>query len=644
MAIYENVSRKPVDADEGVIARGEQLNIDPTTSNNAAWIASGALVLISDIAPPDPTAKDAQVFAVVPFDHADDVVLDITANPVTLDGVPIDSAAADLLTHEAATMTVHGIPDTSLLVATVGGKIPTSVLPALPTGQFFPVASQAAMLALSTALPGATAVRTDLTPPKEFLLLATPPATLGNWIEVGGSDVASVNGQTGIVELGPTDVGAAAQGALDAETARAEDAEALLAPRASPAFSGAPLAPTATPGDSSTRIATTEFVQGAAGAALIAPWAATTAYAANQPMTHGGFLYTRITAGTSRGTFDSTEAALWTQLAGAAEAHVVTVGDLGSASTLNLSAHSNVVFATTATQNCTLAPYAGLTPGAEWTTALLASGGDWDITLPGGTVVHVPNGTLKTVVGYTPDGTTIRDYVVGVAFVSPDIATTKGDLLVATGAGVLVRKGAGTNGLFLKANSGSSDGLAWDTPPGGEASSWTSVLGDQTLAVGTLTMTINRLYLRRAIAPISGTVNLMHFGVGAVTPTGNVHACIYSIDLVTGALTRIWDSGSIAPSFASIAASSLGAPGIAVVAGQAYALGLISDTALVVARPGTLVGANFASLPAGYLDSATAPKIYSEHDIGAFSTPSSLVNTDLTVVTSAPWLIANITP
>ena len=52
-------------------------------------------------------------------------------------------------------------------------------------------------------------------------------------------------------------------GTSAAETTRAEAAEALLAPLASPAFTGNPTAPTQTSGDSSTKIATDAFVANA---------------------------------------------------------------------------------------------------------------------------------------------------------------------------------------------------------------------------------------------------------------------------------------------------------------------------------------------------------------------------------------------
>jgi metal-sulfur cluster biosynthetic enzyme len=73
-----------------------------------------------------------------------------------------------------------------------------------------------------------------------------------------------------------------ATSAVGTETTRAEAAEALLAPKASPALTGSPTAPTQTTGDSSTKIATDAFVGSAVAAetaraeaaeALLAPLA-----------------------------------------------------------------------------------------------------------------------------------------------------------------------------------------------------------------------------------------------------------------------------------------------------------------------------------------------------------------------------------
>ncbi len=60
----------------------------------------------------------------------------------------------------------------------------------------------------------------------------------------------------------PTDTSRAATADLSAETARAQTAEGLLAPKGSAAFTGTPTAPTAAPNTNSTQIATTAYVDG----------------------------------------------------------------------------------------------------------------------------------------------------------------------------------------------------------------------------------------------------------------------------------------------------------------------------------------------------------------------------------------------
>jgi len=93
-------------------------------------------------------------------------------------------------------------------VATLGAdqKIPSSQLPAIAITNTFVVASQAAMLALSTAEIGDVAIRTDLS--KSFILTADPYSTLANWQELLTplDAVTSVNGQTGSVILTTTNI------------------------------------------------------------------------------------------------------------------------------------------------------------------------------------------------------------------------------------------------------------------------------------------------------------------------------------------------------------------------------------------------------------------------------------------------------
>lgn len=87
----------------------------------------------------------------------------------------------------------------------VSGKINPSQLPALAITDTFVVASQSAMLALSTAEVGDIAVRTDIN--KTFILKTTGYATLANWQEL----------------LSPTDLVSSVFGRSGAVTAQAND-------------------------------------------------------------------------------------------------------------------------------------------------------------------------------------------------------------------------------------------------------------------------------------------------------------------------------------------------------------------------------------------------------------------------------------
>lgn len=91
----------------------------------------------------------------------------------------------------------------------VGGVVPTAQIPALAIIDTHVVASQAAMLAL-TAQRGDLAVRTDITPGRTYVLAADDPTVLANWVRVSFGDLASVNGQTGVVVLSAANVGALA--------------------------------------------------------------------------------------------------------------------------------------------------------------------------------------------------------------------------------------------------------------------------------------------------------------------------------------------------------------------------------------------------------------------------------------------------
>lgn len=87
-------------------------------------------------------------------------------------------------------------------VATLGadGKVPVTELPSITITDTFPVASQAAMLAL-TAQKGDVAVRSDEN--KTYILREEPATVLANWewLKTPTDNVLSVDGKTGAVDL-----------------------------------------------------------------------------------------------------------------------------------------------------------------------------------------------------------------------------------------------------------------------------------------------------------------------------------------------------------------------------------------------------------------------------------------------------------
>ena len=98
----------------------------------------------------------------------------------------------------------------------VGGKVPTSQLPSLAVSEYLgPAANQAAMLLLSGER-GDWCIRTDSS--STFVLVSDGGSSIGDWQELAtpASPVSSVNGYTGTVVLGASDVSAAttAQGVL----------------------------------------------------------------------------------------------------------------------------------------------------------------------------------------------------------------------------------------------------------------------------------------------------------------------------------------------------------------------------------------------------------------------------------------------
>lgn len=89
----------------------------------------------------------------------------------------------------------------------VGGKVPSSQIPAIAITETFVVSSEEEMLALEAQI-GDIAIRSDLS--LTFVLGENDPTELSNWYQIltPTAPVTSVNGEVGDVVLGSSDVGA----------------------------------------------------------------------------------------------------------------------------------------------------------------------------------------------------------------------------------------------------------------------------------------------------------------------------------------------------------------------------------------------------------------------------------------------------
>lgn len=117
----------------------------------------------------------------------------------------IGAGTSNLVLGTTSTTAMRG--DKTFAFSEITGQLATSQLPPLAINDTFPVASQAAMLAL-TAQRGDVALRSDLN--KSFILSTDNPATLADWLEIlGTGGVTSVAGRQGVVVLTKSDVGLA---------------------------------------------------------------------------------------------------------------------------------------------------------------------------------------------------------------------------------------------------------------------------------------------------------------------------------------------------------------------------------------------------------------------------------------------------
>ncbi len=323
------------------------------------------------------------------------------------------------------------------------GLVPTHHLPALAISETFVVASQAAMLAL-TAQIGDVAVRTDVN--KSFILTATPASTLGNWQELltPTDAVLSVDGNTGAVSLSGTYLNRTTGqllGNLDANNFKVTGL-------------GVPT--------SANDAATKTYVDAVAGSATAA--AASAAAAAT---TYDNFDDRYLGAKSTPPTLDNDgnailEGALyWNSVDNAMYAW-----DTGTSSWGSISSTAAIY------------RYKFVATGGETSVSGTDANGLTLSYLAGKEQVYLNGILLVRGSDYTAsNGTSITslaalaasDILEVITFTAFDLATAipnttfdaKGDLLVASAADTVGKLSVGTNGYFLKANSGAALGVEW---------------------------------------------------------------------------------------------------------------------------------------------------------------------------------------
>ena len=171
-------------------------------------------------------------------------------------------AALDLKLDASKVGAASGVASLNTL-----GKIPTDQIPSISFSSVKVLATEAEMLALSSAVVGSVVIRTDIN--KNYVLAQANPAVLTNWIQLltPAPPVQTVNGMTGDITITKTTidlanvnntsdankpVSTAAQTALGAkaDTAVVNPTLLLKAPLASPKFTGAVAIGTTTPASS----------------------------------------------------------------------------------------------------------------------------------------------------------------------------------------------------------------------------------------------------------------------------------------------------------------------------------------------------------------------------------------------------------
>lgn len=189
---------------------------------------------------------------------------------------PFTETQAQSILDQLAGLGTSSTKDTGTTEGTVpilgaGGKLDPSVIPANFVNNVYVVADVSDLITLTDAQVGDIAVVTSTS--ESYALQSLPATTESNWVKLlFNNSVLSVNSKTGVVVLNGSDLLLPDYAIGTSTTILTSDtvsealgklayADTLLAPLASPAFTGVPTAPTAALGTDTTQVATTAFVQ-----------------------------------------------------------------------------------------------------------------------------------------------------------------------------------------------------------------------------------------------------------------------------------------------------------------------------------------------------------------------------------------------
>ena len=405
----------------------------------------------------------------------------VALNAQKITGLQDPTSAQDAVTLNYIT-TQKGVAN-GLAELDGSGLVPTHHLPALAITTTQVVSTQSAMLAL-TAQIGDVAVRTDLN--KSFILTATPATTLANWQELltPTDAVLSVDGSTGAVSLSGTYLNRTSGqllGALDANN-----------------FKITGLGTPTNNADAATKV----YVDTVAGSATAA--AASAAAAAT---TYDNFDDRYLGAKSTAPSVDNDGNALIT-------------------GAIYWNSSSNQMFAWTGSAWGSISSTADVyrfrftASGGETSESGLDDNGLTLSYIPGKEQVYLNGVLLARTSDY--NGTSgssitglaalaagdILEVITFTAFELVDAVarasfSTKGQILVGTGAGTFAVQSVGTNGQVLTADSAEADGVKWSTPAAGYSA---PTLGATSIASGSTVTNIDGLTVNSTTIPSSVTL------------------------------------------------------------------------------------------------------------------------------------------